>query len=257
MLCANTPLKWAFNEKMIPANPVIGLTKFSITNKERGILTEQEAAAVFNTTWKDKRAYVASLVAATTGARQGECLALRRSDIGEDTITIAHGFSLLDGLKCPKNGNKRVVPLLPGVRTALLDLLNDNPHEVSNPFIFFSLYPDRPVTPNVVLGGLKDAMKTVNSEYLEMAQKAKLEKPEIQIDYKGRNISFHSWRHWFCSKVTEKIEGEKVAKISGHISEKVFKKYASHIEAKNIQDVGDVVKQVFETVINFQAREVS
>ena len=62
--------KWAFNEKIIPSNPVIGLTKFYITNKERGILTETEAAAVFATDWKDKRAFVASLIAATTGARQ-------------------------------------------------------------------------------------------------------------------------------------------------------------------------------------------
>ena len=256
MLCANTPLKWAFNEKIIPSNPVIGLTKFSITNKERGIFTEQEAATVLNTTWKDKRAYVASLVAATTGARQGECLALRRSDIGDDTITIAHGFSLLDGLKCPKNGNKRVVPLLPGVRAALLDLLKDNPHEVDNPFIFFSLYPDRPVTPNVVLGGLKDAIESVNTEYMEAAKKAKLEQPKIQIGHKSRNITFHSWRHFFCSKITGIIDSEKVAKVSGHLSEKVFKKYASHIETKNIQDVGNAAKQVFENVINFSVCKV-
>ncbi|MDR0473623.1 MAG: integrase, partial [Treponema sp.] len=138
LICC-TPLKWAFNEKIIPANPAIGLTKFSITNKERGILTEAEAAAVFAVGWKDKRAFVASLLACTSGMRQGECLALRRSDIGEETLNIAHSFSPIDGLKCPKNGYKRVVPLLPEVRAALLDLLKDNPHEVDDPFIFFSL----------------------------------------------------------------------------------------------------------------------
>jgi hypothetical protein len=98
LLVCCTPLKWAFNQKIIPANPVVGLTRFSITNKERGILTESEAAAVFTVDWKDKRAFVASLVSATTGARQGECLALRRSDIGEDTLNIAHSFSTFDGL---------------------------------------------------------------------------------------------------------------------------------------------------------------
>jgi hypothetical protein len=49
LLVCCTPLKWAFNEKIIPSNPVIGLTKFSVTNKERGILTEAEAAAVLST----------------------------------------------------------------------------------------------------------------------------------------------------------------------------------------------------------------
>ena len=233
MLVACTPLKWAFNEKIIPCNPVIGLTKFSITNKERGILTEAEAKAVFAVDWKDKRAFVASLVAATTGARQGECLALRRSDIGTDTLNIAHSYSPIDGLKLPKNNRKRTLPLLPEVRAALLDLLHDNPYDVDDPFIFFSLLPDRPVDCKVVLLGLKDALE------------------KIKVDHKGRNISFHSWRHYFCSKITEIIDGEKVAKVSGHLSENVFKKYASHIEAKNIQEVGHAAAQAFSKVLQF------
>jgi integrase len=137
LLICCTPLKWAFNEKIISANPVIGLTRFSIINKERGILTEAEAEAVFSLSWKSKRAFVASLVAATTGARQGECLALRRSDIGETTLSIAHSYSPIDGLKCPKNGHKRLVPLLPEIKAALFDLLEENPHNIENPFIFF------------------------------------------------------------------------------------------------------------------------
>jgi len=235
LLICCTPLKWAFNEKMIPANPAIGLTKFSITNKERGILTEAEAAAVFSIDWQDKRAYVGSLVAATTGTRQGEVLALRRSDIGEDTINIAHSYSPVDGLKCPKNGHKRIVPLLPEVKAALLDLLKDNPHSgIDDPFIFYSLYSDRPVVPNVLLEGLKDALEKIN------------------VDYESRNIVFHSWRHFFCTKITEIIDGEKVAKVSGHLSEAVFKKYADHIETKNIQEVGKAAAQAFGNVLQFR-----
>jgi integrase len=252
LLICCTPLKWAFNEKIIPANPAVGLTKFSITNKERGILTEEEAAAVFSVTWQDKRAYVASLVSATTGARMGECLALRRSDIGTDTLNIAHNYTRLDGLKCPKNGHKRIAPLLPEVRTAILDLLNDNPHTIDDPFVFYSLQPDKPCDNKFLLDGFKNAMDIVNNEYKEAAKKAKLENPEIHIDYKKRNIIFHSWRHWFVSKLTEKIEGEKVAKVSGHLSEAVFKKYADHIEAKNIQAVSHAAKQAFGNVLQFR-----
>jgi len=241
LLCACTPLKYAFNHKYIAANPCQGLTKFSITNKEMGVLTEAEAAAVFTVDWKDKRAFVASLVACTCGARQGEIIALRRSDIGEDTINIAHSYSTFDGLKCPKNGHKRIVPLLPEVRTALLDLLSENPHvdkdkpvPAYDPFIFYSIKPDRPIDPQIVLDGFKDALK------------------KIGIDYKSRNIIFHSWRHFFCSKLTEKMDGEKVAKVSGHISEAVFRKYADHIEQKNIQEVGNAAAQAFGNVLQFR-----
>jgi len=234
LLVCCTPLKWAFNEKIIPSNPAVGLTKFSIMNKERGILTEAEAAEVFAAKWKDKRAFVASLVAATTGARQGECLALRRSDIGADTINIAHSYSPLDGLKCPKNGSRRVVPLLPEVRAALLDLLEDSPHNIADPFIFYSLLPSKPVDPKVILRGLTEALARIN------------------VDHKGRNITFHSWRHFFCSKITQLIDGEKVAKVSGHLSESVFRKYASHIETKNIRDVGEAAAEAFGNVLPFR-----
>lgn len=252
LLICCTPLKWAFNEKIILSNPAAGLTKFSITHRERGILTVQEAAAVFSVAWKNKKAFAASLVAATTGARQGECLALRRSDIGEDTLNIQHSYSALDGLKCPKNGHARIVPLLPEVRTALLDLLQDNPHKTDDPFIFFSLLPDRPVDPQVILDGLKDTMERVNEQYKKAAQKEGREKAEIAIDYKARNITFHSWRHWFCSKITERIEGEKVAKISGHLSESVFRKYAGHIERKNIREVGEAAAESFGEILRFR-----
>jgi len=241
LLIACTPLKWAFNEKIIPANPCQGLTKFSITNKERGILTEAEAAKVFSVVWKDKRAFVASLLAATTGARQGECLALRQSDIGMDTVNIAHSYSPLDGLKLPKNNHKRIVPLLPEVRVALFDLLCDNPHidkekpdPVYDPFVFYSLQKDKPCDSKVLLEGLKEVLT------------------QIGIDQKNRNVTFHSWRHWFCSKITEKIEGEKAAKVSGHLSERIFKKYADHIETKNIKEVGNAAAQAFGTVLQFK-----
>ena len=257
-LCARTPLKWAYEQKIIPENPCIGLTEFSVTNRVRGILTEAEAEAVFKVTWTDKRAFVASLVAATTGARRGECIALRKNDIGEDTLNISHSYSFFDGLKCPKNGHKRIVPLLPEVKIALLDLLNENPHTIDktniidNPFVFYSLQPDKPCSSDILWKGLKKAIETVNTKYRLRAKISNLEKPEIQINYKERYISFHSWRHWFCSKITQKIDGEKVAKVSGHLSEAVFKKYADHIETKNIKEVSTAAAELFGKILEFR-----
>jgi integrase len=259
MIC-QTPLRWCYKKDIIPADPTKNLTKFSIENKKRGVLTTAEARVLFHTCkdlWKDKRAYVASLVSASTGARQGECLALRRSDIEieEDMINIAHSYSPIDGLTLPKNGETRLVPLLPTVRAALSDLLKDNPHNVGDPFIFYSVSPEKPCVCTLLRDGLKETIASVNAKYLEAAKKAKLEKPEIQIDCKGRNITFHSWRHFFCSKSTQKISGEKVAKVSGHLSEAVFRRYADHIEAENVREVGNAIADVFENIIPFPVKK--
>ena len=236
LLVCQTPLKWCFKKEIIPVDPSRGLTRFSIKNKKRGILTMSEARSLFYTNkdlWNDKRAYVASLVSAATGARQGECLALRRSDILEDGIFIENSYSPIDGLKCTKNGEARPVPLLPVVKAALLDLLKDNPYNgiVDDPFIFYSLLPNRPVDSKVILLGLQKTLKKIN------------------IDYKARNITFHSWRHFFCSKSTQKISGEKVAKVSGHLTKAVFDNYADHIEDENVREVGAAIAEVFENII--------
>jgi len=123
---------------------------------------------------------------------------------------------------------------LPEVRAALLDLLKDNPHESDDPFIFYSTLHDKPTDPPLVVEGLKDALR------------------KIGVDYKSRNICFHSWRHFFCSKITQIVDGEKVAKVSGHLSDSVFKKYADHIEEKNIKEVGDAAAQAFGSVLQFR-----
>jgi integrase len=241
LLICQTPLRWCYKQGIIPVDPSAGLTKFSIKNKKRGVLTVEEARALFYThkeLWAgNKHGFAASLLSATCGARQGECLAIRLSDIGEKTINISHSYSNLDGLKCPKNSHERFVPLLPFVRDTLLDLLKDNPHKVDDPFVFYSSSPDRPVDGQVLLSGLQKALG------------------KLGIDYKGRNISFHSWRHFFCSQSTQKISGEKVAKVSGHISEAVFKKYADHIEAENVREVGDAISAVFENIIPFPVKK--
>jgi N-acetylglucosamine-6-phosphate deacetylase len=108
LLICCTPLKWAFNEKIIPVNPVVGLTKFLITNKKRGILTEDEAAAVFSIDWEDKRAYVGSLVAATTGAS----IEQRLSSSGVTSVlatwessTLEDTFRFIDRVKSIANNN--------------------------------------------------------------------------------------------------------------------------------------------------------
>ncbi|MCL2800515.1 MAG: integrase [Treponema sp.] len=116
MAVGTTCLSWAFREGLIPVDPTVGLVNFTGEAKKRGVLTPLEAQTLFAKQWKNKRAYTASLLACTTGMRSGEVLALKRKDIGERSLNVLHSWSSYDGLKKPKNGETRRVPLLPEVR---------------------------------------------------------------------------------------------------------------------------------------------
>jgi integrase len=162
LLAGFTALKWAKREGMIALDPTEGLLKFSGKGKKRGVLTPQEAEAVFAARWKDKRSYIGNLLSLTTGLRAGEVLALRRSDIpltGKN-LFISHSWSVHDGLKCPKNGEERKVPLLPEVRERLMELVKENPHDTAaDPFVFYGLLEDKPMDIQFLIDGLRGACR--------------------------------------------------------------------------------------------------
>jgi len=233
MAVGTTCLSWAFREGLIPADPTTGLVNFSGEVKKRGVLTPLEVQALFAAQWKDKRAYAASLLACTTGMRSGEVLAVRQMDIGERALNVRHSWSAYDGLKSPKNGEERRVPLLPEVRAKLLELAQDNPYGPEG-FIFYGSLADKPVDRNVLLDGLYDALAGVG------------------IDAAARGIVFHSWRHYFAARMADRMTADQVSRITGHKSRAIFDEYADHITEENLEEVGRVGAEVFGNILQFR-----
>ena len=228
-----TCLSWAFREGLIPGDPTVGLVNFSGEAKKRGILTPHEAQSLFTAQWKDKRAYVASLLACTTGMRSGEVLALKQEDIGEWILNIRHSWSDFDGLKTPKNGEARRVPLLLEVKAKLIELAKDNPHGPEG-FIFYGNLVNKPIDRSVLLDGLHDALTGIG------------------IDAEARGIVFHSWRHFYAARMADVMSADKVSRITGHKSRAVFEAYADHITEENLNEMGRIGAEVFGNVLRFR-----
>ena len=233
IIAGTTALSWAYREGYIPSNPSAGLMRFSGTPEKRGILTPKEAEAVFKTEWADKRAYAASLLACTTGLRLGEVLALRREDIGERALNVRHSWSVYDGLKAPKNNEARRVPLLPEVRRKLLELAEDSPHGQGG-FIFYGGLLDRPMDGKALLTGFKEACKACG------------------IDAEGRGIVFHSHRHYWSARMADRMEADKLCRITGHKTKAVYEHYADHIIDENLEEVSRVGAEVFSNILQFR-----
>ena len=237
MLVGATAIKWAHSEGIIPSDPSAGLTTFTGDRVSRDILTEEETDALFKIKWGDKRAYTAALLSLTTGLRSGEVRALRQNDIGESTLNIGHSWNYDEGLKCPKNGEKRAVPLLPEVRLLLFELLRETPHkETENPFIFYSLHAEKPCSSDIFLRFFRLACRS------------------ISIDTENRKLDFHSFRHYFSTRMAERMEGNKVAKITGHKSEAAAKIYQSHVTARVLSEMGNETASEFRSILQYQNR---
>jgi integrase len=235
-----TALKYAYREKMISENPGEGILKFTGGSKKRGVLTLEEAMSVFAVKWPEKRAFAGNLLSMTTGLRSGEVLALRKSDIDpqKPILYIRHSWSPQDGLKSPKNGEERRVPLLPEVRAALMDLLAENPYkDTPDPFIFYSVLLDRPMDNKFLIDGLKAACKA------------------IEIDPVARNIVFHSWRHFYAARMVDKMTAEQVQRVTGHKSRAVFEEYADHVTEENLEAMGKAGAEVFGNILPFKNKK--
>jgi integrase len=233
MAVGTTCLAWAFREGIIPVDPTVGLVNFSGAVKRRGVLTPLEAQALFSAQWRDRRAYAASLLACTTGLRCGEVLAIRRGDIGDRALNVLHSWSAYDGLKSPKNGEARRVPLLPEVRAKLLELAGENPHGPEG-FIFYGTLADKPIDRKVMLDGLHEALAAIG------------------IDGKARGIVFHSWRHYYAARMADRMTADQVSRVTGHKSRAVFEEYADHVTDENLEEVGRVGAEVFGNILQFK-----
>jgi integrase len=182
--------------------------------------------------------------------RSGEILALRREDIGENILHIRHSFSCVDGLKTPKNGDERQAPLYPEIRAELLALADEAESlHGEGAYIFYGISKERPCPDEFILDGLHDAIEKLNIE-LEKAGRE-----QEKINWKARNIVFHSWRHYWAARMSDRMTADQLTRITGHKSRAVFDQYADHITENNIKEVSKVGREVFGSILKFPAQK--
>lgn len=238
MVAGTLPLKWAAYHNEIPFDPGKGLMKFSGTPKARGILSEKEVKELFKVEWKEERSKVASITSMSTGLRAGEVLALRLEDVGIDRLYVNHSWSWSDGLKCTKTGKVRVVPLLRSIREELIKLANSNPHGKDG-FIFYGLAADKPMDTHFLIDGLKDALAKIGITEEERVK---------------RNIVFHSWRHYFATKMRSRLDPSFVKRATGHSTDAMLEHYTEHEREEDIDTLLTTADDIFGNIIPFERK---
>ena len=214
---------------MIQAIPKI--ERAAKQNKSRGILTPEEARALFLQSWPDIRANTANLLAAVTGLRQGEILALQRQNVKTGYLEILRGWNQRTGElnETTKSGRIRYVPLPGKAEIAVHEVMGLSPWRSPDSFVFFAAKLERkPIEGRALTGGLYAAMRGIGINDQER---------------EARWIDFHSWRHWFNSiMINQKIPMLKVQAITGHLTDEMTEAYY-HLD--DMADVREVQEKLF------------
>ena len=202
----------AVAENLIPSNPCNAVKPLVAKNRARGCYAPEQIGILFSEPWNDLYVELACCLASITGMRIGEVRGLCREQIEKDHIVLDRAWADKEGLKPPKSGKTRIVPIPPQLRDRLLNVPNNGP-------FVFSYDGNRPINKSTIL------------------DKLKLQMDKVGIDYKEDNLGFHSFRHFFNTRlIAAGVEGEKIRAVIGHESEKMTEHYA-HLSADDMRQI--------------------
>jgi site-specific recombinase XerD len=127
--------------------------------RERSFLAPAEVRKLFNLrtikkVWDgDRRQYTLNLLSASTGMRLGEVQALQNRFVFNGYVQVEHGWTRF-GLKEPKRGSKRVIPLSSKTQLRLRELMQLSPYQDPEDLVFWGEARDRSLSQSYILDHL-------------------------------------------------------------------------------------------------------
>lgn len=226
-----TILNEAYFREHIDRDPTIGIGKIKYEPREVGTFTEKELKSLFKEVpgvWKDRKDYTAFLLAAATGMRRGEILALQWRDVHfeEGFIEVVRAWKGRTEIDLPKWNKKRIVPI-PQYTIDALSRLHEESIRIA-PDDLILCYDD-----GSRLGGTW--WKKRFTRGVEAAE----------IDYKGRNLSPHSFRHTLNTLLRSRgLSDVNLQAAFGWTGEKMQENY-THMQPEHLKDQADIVEMIF------------
>ena len=218
-------LSQAHHEGLIAGNPCATSRNLSGNAKERGILTVEEARQLFSSLdfWNGNRiAMAANLLAACTGMRNREVAALQPEDLRNGWIHVHSQYDKF-GLRPTKTKDERNLPLPLEVMNILRQLA-----AVGGGKWIFTYDGESPATQTSFVRNLHWACE------------------RIGVDWKSRNICFHSWRHFLNSLlINNNISTEMTQHMTGHTTMAMTENYL-HFDPSKYSPIVDLTRQIVE-----------
>jgi integrase len=229
--CLRVMLGEAKRLGLLQANPFDQVRMFAGRDRDRGTFSIEEIRILFGPDslekiWNGHQLHRAvNELAAATGLRQGEILALQDEDIHEDHIHISHSYHWKYGLLPTKTRQERDVPVPARVLEDIAFFLG------SGGYVFSMNRGETPATGSRVTQALYDA----------------LERAGITVEErKRRNLTFHSWRHTFNSLArSHAVPTAILQRVTGHSTLQMTDHY-TQFQLADFRDVAALQSEVFK-----------
>jgi integrase len=216
-------LGFAYKQKIINSNPCRLVEKLPHEGRKIKILTPAEVNKLFparwSDVWDDYTCYVANKVEACTGMRIGEVLGLRSEFVHDGHLEVCRQYSLTAGYSDVKTHKPRDVPIHRVIEKDLRALI-----KVNGEGFVFATKPraGKPIGRTSVSVSFRKALEAIGID---------------EEQRKERNLTNHSWRHFFNTYLlAEDVSDAKVMAVTGHVTKKM-KEHYTHFDTTSFVEV--------------------
>lgn len=235
--CFRVMIREAKRLGLIAVDPTDSVRLLREKSAVRGILSPEEARLLLAESslerlWDGKlMAYAGNLLAAATGMRLGEVRGLKVKHLRPDRVEVLHSWEEGYGIKGAKWGSERTVPIPPSVYAVLERLLPRDRKTRAEDFIFSLDGGTKPAHYDYLVAALYEAMK--RSGINESARKE-------------RNLTFHSWRHFFNSVCRGSVSDAKLRLVTGHRTSEMTERYTHPVEG-DLAEIRAIQERLLKT----------
>ncbi len=223
-------LNEAFRLQFIKHNPIKAIKPLIREKKEKSILNPHEIKKLFdmnnyNENWDNYFIFCINILSACTGIRLGEAQALQVENVFNEYIRICNSLDRKYGLKDTKTHDIRNIPIPFAVSQHLVECKRIN----NTGFIFSNNGGKTPIYHKTITKGLNNALLKIGISKEER---------------KSKNITFHSWRHFFNTTFRTQIPDSILQELTGHKTAEMTDHY-THFNIDDFKDVKAIQESLF------------
>ena len=222
------PVRDAYRDEKIPTDPFLNIGEATHNKKEKGVLTPAEVSALIQSEERNTRWRLAVLLGCLCGLRRGEIRGLQWGDISNGVIHIQHNWVKREGLKTPKCGSTRTVPITASVQSLLDTVQNVSRNTEPQTYIFEQIdKPGIPVSEQYFRHALDRELSAIGIPGAWPRWKKEKEPEGYVNEQKRRNLTFHSLRHTFVTlSRMAGITDIEIQALAGHKDARMMENYS-------------------------------